>query len=1090
MLSGPRSAIIVVLTALCPLTVYGKSHSLVCGATKPIETKIFATGAISGKVTRTDGTTAILSATVKVYQGTSLAGTATTNAAGDYTVGALNTGTYAIEASAVGYETTTQTGISVTDGATTTLNVSLPVPINYVYDDLGRLVAVIDKDGNAATYSYDAVGNLLSISRQAPTQVSIIQFSPGSGPVGASVTIYGAGFSATASQNTVTFNGVAASVTASSTNLIVTSVPAGAATGTISVTSPVGSVTSSVSFTVTTGSAGAPTITGFTPTIGVTGTAVTVNGTNFDAVALNNRPAFNIVNSTVTSATATSIATSTPLAGSGRISVTTPYGKATSSDDFFIPPPPYATADIVSTGRMTIGTPATVSVTTPGKAALRLFEGTMGQRIYLDITNVLVSGSSQLAVNLYDPVGQLLASKTVSFSTATFIDTQALSATGTYTVLAGAPNYPSNAGGSVTLTLYDVPPDFLSPIVAGGPPVSASITARGQNAKLAFNGTTGQRISLLVSGVTLTATSTISIINPNSTTLVTTTVNSAGQFIDTQTLPATGTYTILLDPPAAATGNATFTLYNVVDVVGSISPGGSAVNLSITTPGQNARYTFTGSTGQRISLNMTGVTISAKTVYIYKPDGATLTSTTGTFIDTQTLPADGSYTVFIDPSGSNIGTMTLTMYDTSDLTGTITPGGAAVNLSFSNPGQNARLTFTGNYQQRISLRLSSVTVPNSTGVTLLKPDGTTLTSFTANVSSGGWLDATVLPVAGSYTIVIDPFSSGLGSMTITLYDVVDLSGAITAGGSPVSFTVSTPGQNARYTFSGTTGQRVSLNVTGVTIQSSGVYILKPDGTTLASITNVSTAGAFLDTTTLPTTGTYTVLEDPQIYFAGNMTLSLYDVVDVNDTISAGGAAVTVSVVTPGQSARVTFSGTTGQRVSLRGSNVTILGTTAMTILKPDGTTLTTTNASSSAGGWIDPAQLPVTGTYTIVVDPSSFNTGSMTLTLYDVPADPTGSVTVGGSALSVTTTVPGQNATVTFSGTSGQQVTVHVTSNTMGIVTVKLLKPDGATLTTTSSGNTSFNLATQTLSVTGTYTISIDPIGANIGSMNVNVTSP
>ena len=139
---------------------------------------------------------------------------------------------------------------------------------------------------------------------------------------------------------------------------------------------------------------------------------------------------------------------------------------------------------------------------------------------------------------------------------------------------------------------------------------------------------------------------------------------------------------------------------------------------------------------------------------------------------------------------------------------------------------------------------------------------------------------------------------------------------------------------------------------------------------------------------------------------------------------------------------------------------------------------------------MDPRTLPTSGTYTIVIDPNNTNTGSMTLTLYDVAADPAGSVTVGGSALNVTTTVPGQNATVTFSGTSGQQVTVHVTSNTMSTVTVKLLKPDGSTLTTTTSGSASFNLATQTLSVTGTYTISIDPSGANIGSMNVSVTSP
>jgi len=34
----------------------------------------------------------------------------------------------------------------------------------YIYDDLGRLSQVIDDQGNVATYTYDAVGNLLSIT--------------------------------------------------------------------------------------------------------------------------------------------------------------------------------------------------------------------------------------------------------------------------------------------------------------------------------------------------------------------------------------------------------------------------------------------------------------------------------------------------------------------------------------------------------------------------------------------------------------------------------------------------------------------------------------------------------------------------------------------------------------------------------------------------------------------------------------------------------------------------------------------------------------------------------------------------------------
>ncbi len=35
----------------------------------------------------------------------------------------------------------------------------------YFYDELGRLVAVVDGQGNAAVYNYDEVGNLLSIQR-------------------------------------------------------------------------------------------------------------------------------------------------------------------------------------------------------------------------------------------------------------------------------------------------------------------------------------------------------------------------------------------------------------------------------------------------------------------------------------------------------------------------------------------------------------------------------------------------------------------------------------------------------------------------------------------------------------------------------------------------------------------------------------------------------------------------------------------------------------------------------------------------------------------------------------------------------------
>jgi YD repeat-containing protein len=77
--------------------------------------------------------------------------------------------------------------------------------VQYVYDALGRLTTVIDPSGNVATYNYDAVGNLLSITRSttSPSALAIFGFSPAQGSVGQTVVIQGQNFSTTPSANTV-----------------------------------------------------------------------------------------------------------------------------------------------------------------------------------------------------------------------------------------------------------------------------------------------------------------------------------------------------------------------------------------------------------------------------------------------------------------------------------------------------------------------------------------------------------------------------------------------------------------------------------------------------------------------------------------------------------------------------------------------------------------------------------------------------------------------------------------------------------------------------------------------------------------------
>lgn len=129
-----------------------------------------------------------------------------------------------------------------------------PPSIFYVYDDLNRLTAVVDPQGNAATYTYDAVGNILRIERFDTSAIAgavgITLVSPSKGRAGTSVQIFGKGFGATTAANAISFNGTPAIVTAAAENRLVTTVPAGATTGPITVTAPRGSATSSQIFTV------------------------------------------------------------------------------------------------------------------------------------------------------------------------------------------------------------------------------------------------------------------------------------------------------------------------------------------------------------------------------------------------------------------------------------------------------------------------------------------------------------------------------------------------------------------------------------------------------------------------------------------------------------------------------------------------------------------------------------------------------------------------------------------------------------------------------------------------------------------------
>jgi hypothetical protein len=367
----------------------------------------------------------------------------------------------------------------------------------------------------------------------------------------------------------------------------------------------------------------------------------------------------------------------------------------------------------------------------------------------------------------------------------------------------------------------------------------------------------------------------------------------------------------------------------------------------------------------------------------------------------------------------------------------------------------------------------------------------------ASIASGAsevFIDALTVPVTASYMVLVDPSGTNTGSLTLTLYDVVDVTGTISPNATNVNVTTSTPGQNGRLTFSGSTSDRISLKVS--TGPSGTVTILKPDGTALAS-TPISVALAtFIDTQTLPATGTYTVLVDYSAAQTGSVTLTMYTVpADASATITAGGSSVTLSATTPGQNGSATFTGTSGHRMCVWVTGVSV-SSVVVSLKSPSGATLAS-QTLTVIGGFIEPQTLSSSGTHTIFVDPSGSNTGNVTLNLYDTPADVSGSLTVNGGGVGVTLSTPGQNASYTFSGTASQQVTVRITNsnirtptNVVSSVTVKLVRANGTVLTSATSSGSSFNLSTQTLPATETYTVVIDPTNANSGTLTVAVTNP
>ncbi len=304
------------------------------------------------------------------------------------------------------------------------------------------------------------------------------------------------------------------------------------------------------------------------------------------------------------------------------------------------------------------------------------------------------------------------------------------------------------------------------------------------------------------------------------------------------------------------------------------------------------------------------------------------------------------------------------------------------------------------------------------------PDGRSDIRVTAQDSTGErWVSSWVTVVVGEVNFAAATFGGGSDTATAT---------------------VTSAGGTASLTLSGTAGQRILLEVTNGTVGSAYVSITNPDGTLLVG-SIIGNSGLF-NTIILPATGLYTLVMDPSGTSTRSLTFTLHDMPqNASAVIEADSPPVTVTVTVSGQIATATFYGTAGQRVFLERTNNTMGGANAIVkIWNPDGTAL----AGGYALGPIDTVTLATNGIYSITADPPGTTTGSITLTLHNVPADVIGTIGLGGPGMTATIPNIGQNGYWTFSGTAGQRVYLQMTNNLIGETSVKILHPNGTTLAT------------------------------------------
>lgn len=850
-------------------------------------------------------------------------------------------------------------------------------PRDYFYDAAGQLVGVTNNSGEAAAYRYDAAGNLEATDRYRIDVASIFALVPQRGPIGSTVEISGTGFSTQPADNRVTFDGVTAQVTAASANRLTAVVPAGTSAGAVKVVTGGKTADSRSPFVVTRGIP-APVITNVSTGRANSGDTVTITGTGFDPDPVRNVVLFHQTTARVKQATSTSLVVEVPAAASsGRISVRTPGGTATGADDFLIAPRGFVIDKLVFGGRIELGRPLELDIPA-GKYAVVLIEGKVGERVHLDLENNTVPVRS--AMWMFTPHGGDFARRTMGdpldlWAGSTLRqDIPMFGANGTYTIVV-APD--DGAAGKVRITgSHDLTGDKLT---RDGTGVPFTVSVAEQRSEMAFTATEGEWLSVGVTDISM----------PNNIFNVTVThpdgfTNTWKADLDnyrpTMVFKArrTGTFKLGVTFGPNELGAGKIWLSGAIDASRLVVDGPSTL-MKINRPGQSVRMPFTGVKDQPLRFAITDNTLRENgrsgqaAGILVEPDDNQVEIRTGT-ADLKNVPIrkNGEHNLFM--SGWQAVGTAKGWLSTKAEAGKA-PVNAQTKVTFDRPGREVWVDIDGVKDRPLKILIRDKSLPGKLDARLYQPTDNKL----VGIAIDNKIDVAALPETGKYRLQLDPAFATTGELKLALSEPLDM-GVVPVDGPLLRPSVTIPGQTIVARFGGQTGQRLSLGYSSPNIPFVKPTVRRPDGNVLDGFSALGLPFGF-DLTTLPVTGEYKIQFEPQDDSGGPATgdleIALSGEVD-GGKADIGGAARTLTYNRIAQNGKVTFDGTANDVLQLDITRGFPHNSGAYySLIAPDGAI--SPRHSFMSRDQFKLTALRLTGIYTLVFDPATFGSGSMTV---------------------------------------------------------------------------------------------------------------